>query len=395
MTNDNSHHHRDMLLDEGLVTSLAVPFWTQPGFAIPLVRSRADSNVAYVQRVGRNQRIVGFELFEGSSNIVPVSEPKEVRVGEKELFALIDPNGEPHTGPRNKLAPIVRQWVGHIDTPLVRMNFARFCGNDALATRSAAEAVRSKSLELKSKDDAILWFVDAVLIIELLNVLAGARNAKSLQIEDELLGNSLLSVQLDKDRLSIELPAFLLDQKAGAVKGFKLEKLLRFARQATGRGLDLKKKVQAGRTKSSREKETEHLRSISENIRQLSTQEKRLARLIRSLVIEPLGPKLLEHYSDKTVFMKKALLLLREALAPWPAKKQLDQKIAAVLLNIISTSYPRQKGRLLLQLARELNEFEHISAVIRNIATHSKSQDVIPLRDSIVEVLSLGFENRR
>jgi hypothetical protein len=129
----------------------AVPFWTAPGFAIPLFQWNAHSNATYVQRVDVNRNIIGFDLFEGGGRVLPLRETLRVEIGDEELFAIVDPFSIAFAGTRTRLAPIVNSWVRTINFPLVRLSFARFCGNKALAIRSAEDAIREKTRELRAK----------------------------------------------------------------------------------------------------------------------------------------------------------------------------------------------------------------------------------------------------
>ena len=63
----------------------AVPFWTAPGFAIPLFQWNASSNATYVQRVDVNRNIIGFDLFEGGGRVLPLEETLHVKIGDEEL----------------------------------------------------------------------------------------------------------------------------------------------------------------------------------------------------------------------------------------------------------------------------------------------------------------------
>ncbi len=191
----------DSVLREGRVTSLAVPFWTKPGFAIPLIQSSADSNTTYVQRVNGDRKIIGFDMFQGGSRIVPLESTHEARVGAREVFALVDPDGDPYAGTRNELAPIVKNWVRSVDPPLLRMSFALFCGDEALAEQSAAEAVKSKTSEFRDQEQAVLWFINAVIVAEVFSALTEAHGPQRERTKDRVFDNALASVRFSKERL--------------------------------------------------------------------------------------------------------------------------------------------------------------------------------------------------
>jgi len=383
--NSNGDLH-DIVLYDGLVTSLAVPFWIRPGFAIPLVQSRFDSNVTYVQRVDSRRRIVGFDLFRVQSRTLPLREPLNTSVGGPELFALIDPRGDPYVGSQNALAPIVRKWVKWIESPLIRMSFARFCENEPLATRSAVEALDAKSSELKSKDLAILWFVDAIVLAELLEAL-GHDDSESDYLNEETYKKAWAEVRLEKGRLSIELPASLLNRETNRKYNSKLAKAFAFARAVLGRDLDLKTRQEL-RSPPTGFARTDRTEVIVAEIRHYSRQEQRLAVLIRRVLEHPLmGNYLLEAYSDHTSFMQQSLSMLRHALRGQSTAHELEQKVAATLTELISRAYPRQRGRLLLALAQELNAFRLPAMVIRDKTLKSRSKEVEPVKRQILKLL--------
>lgn len=102
--------HADTSASQGRfarVRFAAVPFWTAPGFAIPLFQWNASSNATYVQRVDVNRNIIGFDLFEGGSRVLPLEETLHVKIGDEELFAIVDPLSTAFAGTRTQLTPIV------------------------------------------------------------------------------------------------------------------------------------------------------------------------------------------------------------------------------------------------------------------------------------------------
>ena len=78
-----------------------------------------------------------MDTLEETPYTVPLDLACRADVGIEEVFALVDPSAVAHAGTRAKLSRIVKTWVTKIDAPLLRMSFARFCGDKRLAERAA------------------------------------------------------------------------------------------------------------------------------------------------------------------------------------------------------------------------------------------------------------------
>jgi hypothetical protein len=135
---------QNSVISSGIVGSIGVPFDTPPGFTVPLVKLREGSNTTYVQRLDHYGRIVGFQAFDGQIKSIPLTSTYPLSVGGSEVYSLLDPGGRPHVGTKRELALSIRHWVTQIERPLLRMSFARFVGNNDVATKAAHEAIKEK-----------------------------------------------------------------------------------------------------------------------------------------------------------------------------------------------------------------------------------------------------------
>jgi hypothetical protein len=307
------------------------------------------------------------------------------------VFALIDPNGDPYAGTRNELTPIVKNWVQDVDPPLLRMNFARFCGEEALAERSAAEAVKLKTSEFKNQEQAVRWFIDAVIIAELFNTLAETYVPQQEKARDRLFENALVSVRFNKGRLVIELPSALLDGKARLSKNrsFRLGKVLELARVATGRDLDLTAAATPRAAKTFDVTTQIRVDNVAAEINKLSRQEQRLSVLIRTILDDPpAGELLLSQYSDSAKFASNSARLLRGVLENAEDYSNLELQIAKVIPTLLTRAFPRQRGRLLVELAHGMSRHRRIASVIRGIVLKSRSNEIQSVREVVLKNLA-------
>ena len=380
--------------------SVSAPFWSMPGFAIPLFQLNDRSNAVYVQRVDEARKITGFDLFKDAPGAVPLKSPCYAGIGDQEVFALLDPSAVAYAGTRPKLSSVVKAWVSKIEAPLQRMSFARFCGDGRLAERAAAEAVKVKASEFRSENQAIRWFIDAVVLTELLTTLAASKRVAHVKISNDLLERVRVGVHLSKSlRIQIEVPRSLLqrDIKQTNNYGGKLARLLRLLHSATGREVDIKGVEEERGSWSARETvaltreaaETERVDRLLAEIRRCPRQEERVALLIRALISDRAAAwTVLENYSDRAGFAQNAIDHLREALRPEMKKNEFDRTIENELSRIISEAYPLNRGRVLLSFAHILGKHPKFANIIRDRTLRSNSRDVAMSRDAILNELS-------
>lgn len=359
--------------------ALAVPFWTRPGFAIPLVRSQAGSNVAYVQKVDHRQTIIGFDAFNDKAKTIELDVARQVSVGDEELFAFIDLAGRAHVGTRKNLQPIVREWVSRIDYPFIRMNFALFCDAEKVAEEAARKAVEQKAKELNDHQRACLWFVNSVVLLEVVN--AFSEEHRSETTKNAALHGDGVSVKISSKKLIIELPPDFVSKKSLSHSHYsKMQRMMRLARFATGHDLDLAFRHMVSQGDYGYVRSSENSR-ISQLLA-LSRQESRISFILRLLLTEPLaGQSIIQEYKDRAAFANRALKIIRDAVTGFEAVT--EREITSILPKIVSSAYPLQKGRLLLELANYLAEFKSIALVIDDLTRRSRSTYVEDYRSSI------------
>lgn len=379
-------------LENGQVTHLGLPFELNhvgPSFVIPLVTSWSGANAQYVQRVNAKRKVIGFDLLDSVTRRVTLSCPYEVHLGGDEVYALLDPEGNPLTGTQRELTPLVQNWVREIKWPLLRMSFARFCGQDELAERSAQAAVREKTDELQDSEHAVLWFIDSVVMADLLSTLALARGAANMS--DDLFSQYALSVVRRGRDLFIEIPAnlFGLTEQLTESESRQLNKLLQLARRATGRHLGLKAASTAEQTttRASSPKLREQVDVLISRLASLPRQEARLATVIQAILFDRrVGSFVLEQYEDRANFARTAMQRLRQDLTPAFIREHddVEQIISVALRRAIREAFPHQKARLLLELAKVLSGFPLLASVIREATVRSAALQVQIMRDEIL-----------
>ncbi len=376
----NDNHIAGLFFEGGQVCRLAVPFWMTPGFAIPLIQSQAISNVAYVQKVDRGQKVIGFEIFDDNVRTVDLDVLQSVRVGDEELVAFIDPVGKAHVGTQKSLFPIARKWVSQIQHPLIKMNFALFCGFEKIAMVAARNAVIEKEKELKDHMRASLWFVNSVALVELVKTVADqSRYSRA----DEQIFSEDISIGISRGKLTVELPVSL--GSAGARAPSRFSRVARLIEIATGYKLNLI--VKDPQRKKNNKEILDAIGPTISKIQKLRRQECRLAFVLKLLLTEPaLGKTVLSQYSDKASFANRGLNIVRNAVSMTPRVTELE--IANILSKIVSTAYPLQKGRLLFDFSEYLSEFKHIAMAIDEITNRSNSVYVEEYRDFIQKNLN-------
>jgi hypothetical protein len=206
------------------------------------------------------------------------------QIGDNELFALIDLAGRAHVGTQAELSSIVKLWVHQIDLPLTKMNFARFCGETSLAEKAASEAVKAKVAEFGDRKTAIIWFINSVIVADLLNALTS--RAKDSSHAEAFLEHIQVVVRFDRQRISVELPKSILERQESTRYRKDLAKLLEFARKATQCEIDLIDDKQSRPAVDSQRPAAQRVTSLIEEIRRIPRQEERIAVIMRTLLTE-------------------------------------------------------------------------------------------------------------
>lgn len=395
MSNNGAVH----VISSGLISSVGVPFYKTPGFTIPLVRSTASGNSYYIQRVDRKKKIVGFDLFNAAVQLRRLKRPYYLEIGNSEIYSLIDPSGVPHVGTKRELAPIIRDWVSDVEYPLLRMNFARFCGQEGLASRAANEAVRLKKNEFNDEEAAIHWFIDSVVSAELVGMLVSPRS--KVITEDEMNKNHLMVSQLSGSRLLLQIVTQNASKLYVDSKETKeLAKLKSFIGRVLERSVHVDV-VNAGQpsgdvwgveTSAHGDRDESRTERIVNEIRHRRRQEERLA-LVLDLLLEndSAGWDILRSYVDKAKFARTAIILLADALSKRQnsrANKNLSEVISREIWTMFRLAYPPQRGILLLEFAKVLKHNADIANTIKSVCRTSNSMYVNEVRERILHELA-------
>ena len=401
-----SNNHRDLTVSAGQVSSVGIPFSKGPGFTIPLVQPSTDSNTLYVQRVDNDQNIIGFDVFTRAVRSVRLGKPYHVAIGKEEVYSLLDPNDVPYVGNRGELSPIIRKWVSNIKEPLLRMNFARFCGQKSVAKRAAHEAVAMKAAEFKSEEYAIRWFIDSVISAELVTAVSAAGSSSA---GDDSLRNTRLAVQrTGPSKLLLEVISSVGHHEQSSNKNISREvtELLAFTSSAIGQSIDVEltrtragapKNLEWGRFDSKRHLDNElsdverRAEQIMSEISNRGRQEERLALVLDLLLSgDSSGSYVFANYIDRAVFAERAIGYLSEALSKKEQSPSDTEKVISnELPKLIRLAFPMQRGVLLLELAKKLGGYPNIAKAIRSITERSGSNIINLQRGRILHELDL------
>ena len=391
MMNNNS---QDSLITSGIVGSIGVPFDTPPGFTIPLVKLREGANTTYVQRLDRKGKIVGFEPFDGPIKSIPLPSTYPLSVGDSEVYSLLDPEGLPHVGTKREIAQPIRQWVAQIERPLLRMSFARFVGNNDVATKAAHEAISEKAKEFDSESDAVHWFVAGVVAPDIVGIATKLRTDKAADID---FNSSSVSVdKLGQQKLSVKLnlaEAGHLDtmQKLGR----QLDTLRKFLEGALGREVYFEVELNEDYVRTAdqldlRLGKTTRDSQILSDLYTTKRQEGRLAIALKVLTEnEPASRELLRNYVDRAEFARSAISGLVELVSSKSPKNPTEASmvVGREIPRIYRAAHPRQRGLLLLELAKANRSNEIIANAVRTICSKTGSVHVHEYRDQILSVL--------
>lgn len=385
-----NHEGNHFQLEGGSVEEIAIPFRTKPGFAIPLVYRDKESNAAYVQRVDINRKIVGYEIFHSDTRKARLKVSCRTKIGGPEIFALIDPNGQAHAGTRRALQPLVKRWVREVEGPLLQLSFAQFCGEQELAKSAARDAVKAKERDFKDHGRAARWFVSSVIVAELVAILAKDAGGEALRALDEDRVGAVASVSSTAD-LDIEVRISAdFGRRTRPYSGFyrdKLRDLLELTRAATGYSVDII---------FGSEDEVEFVKDIQtvvdrlrRGINALQRQEQRIAYLLAALIEDrEAAVELLSTLHDRAAHAETTFEMLRGMLALKSIQsKNMGSFIAERLPSILSSSFPMNRGYLLLEMAQMLGGEKDISDMLRYLTLRTKSVYVEKNRAQIIAAL--------
>ena len=367
------------------VEYVAAPFWSAPGFAIPIFTSGRGSNTIYTQRADFYGKIIDFDEFVDNRSLVKIKDVLDASIGDQEIFAIIDPLRVAHAGTREILADHINQWISDIETPFSRLNFAVFCGNERIAKKAAAEAVDAKASEFGKREHAISWFINGFVVAELVRAILRSRDFRKDANDAVRDVWSAIKVTVDK-KITIEYKMQAEgDGEREIAKSNDLKNILSLARTASRLDVQF---VIMGKSDVDNLGERKSDKSASEYIELIPRQEERIAKLIELVLLRGNSDKeILRNYAPKAKYERKAVDLLQEALRNSNTPLELLREVVRLTSELISSAYPPQRGRVLWEFARILGAQAEIAKIIREIVKGSKSLDILSVRDEILSEL--------
>jgi hypothetical protein len=232
---------------EGEVRSVAVPIWTRPCFAIPLITFGPGSNSAYVQNVDMEDRIISVSPFDvpGEAVVALNKAASGVHLDAPSLHAVVEPDGNAVAGTRAALAPVISAWLDQVSWPTTRLAFADFLG-DERAIISAADAALKDKAGRHGRAEASVWFANAVVFPRI--------QRSALHTATTSARRALIEAALDQMRMEVSetdivarLPPLLTElfdgAKIRATPDFEMAS--RLSRLLTPQGLSLTSEVLA------------------------------------------------------------------------------------------------------------------------------------------------------
>lgn len=172
-------------LAEGMAQNIGVVAQSRPCFAIPLISSSLVSNTYYLQEVNLEGIVTAFEEWTARGvTIWRVDAPGRVRIGGEQVHAFVDPNGHGVVGTREELSPRVARWISHIDSPVTRLAFSEFCGDEAASLDAAQKAFDLVANE-SGRDAATTWFANSILFRRLQEAALQSANTPEALLETE------------------------------------------------------------------------------------------------------------------------------------------------------------------------------------------------------------------
>lgn len=384
-----SNSSDDAFLQSGEVRLVSAPFWTRPGFAIPLVQSGQSGNATYIQRVGSSGRIKFFDRFDGDANIFVAQSVELAEIGGQEIFGLVDPDGAAHVGTQDALGRLVRTWVSDIPDLITKISFCMFCGHQKLAENSAKALMKRKTDEFDDKIQAVRWFVTGIMLPELLSLARREPEEKNATWSADL-SEAYMALSVDDNigiRLDLPPEIFKMALGSGRAKA-KFNKITRMTSVATGYAIYLSDISSEGSRFPPRVN-IDYQGAIS-RIHGLKRQEDRIASLIK--IATEQGPDALDFlkiYRDRATFAQGIVDHIIIVLDNCDSGDELSALLSRDMARIVRSAYPFRRGKFLLALSEALSHNQNLNESIRRVVMKSGARDVEALRDSIMGNLSV------
>ncbi len=199
-----------------------------PAFAIPVITLTENSNTKYVQLSDGNRRVVGFYPFPYELDTLNIngSDRASVSVGDPEICAIVDSDGELHIGARSDLSEVALAQVAFIESPLMRLSFLEF-GGDAGSAREAVVSVMQEKVSQVGVAAAREWFCDAVVFRRVQRALLAAA-ASEMEINSVWALLDEVGVEFVGEGIDVSMPIELADMAASG--GGQCAEVLAFTR---------------------------------------------------------------------------------------------------------------------------------------------------------------------
>lgn len=104
----------DLFVSRTFAHGILLTQTSTPAFAVPLVRPNKKSNLDYTPTVDAFGMIDGFMPVEAQGKILTVQDNFSVEIGQEEIFGLIDPDGKPLIGTKNRFSRTLNSGSGKL-----------------------------------------------------------------------------------------------------------------------------------------------------------------------------------------------------------------------------------------------------------------------------------------
>ena len=312
-----------------------------------------------------------LDHFKLNSNV------RHVKIGEAEVFGVIDPFNNAYVGNRKELSSRVRSWLGRIKSPLTKLNFAHFCGDREIRRSAAIDLYQEKRSEYRSENLAASWFILKHLILS--QSQENIPEAKYVSVN--------FSAKINRSSITLEIPLSVVSKDVSVHWQRQIEELSDLTKAATGRLIKLEFTIgpEAIQPQASVAAQAREMIFKAARFRR---QEKRLAVLLSYVIEYPeIGTLALSMYSDKALYIQRCISNLLKVLGSAEKKKDVEFKIAQMIPSFISSAWPHQKGRALFEFAHQLSSHPNIATSIRNYTNRSRSIHINPFKEQILEAL--------
>lgn len=375
------------VIASGVITGVYVPFWTRPGFVIPIVKRDPRSNATYAQVCDINGRIKGFvEINAPNGRFWPDLTP--VNVGDDEIYAIVDHLDHVHLGNKTQ---IIENIIGHNlyqalqDRPLTLFAFANFCSDDPIVKKSLNDVLTDAVSRMGFSELTLEWFIKTTAYLSLRSAIANVSKTPidecSLRIDVALKAkNVTIILETDHDvRFKIQ---------DVTENGNIFEKVVRTILGVTSGTVIVRI--------NDRKFETDAVDATSMIfsgnvmfIRSLPRQEQRYIRIIRTILDNfENGMSLVHTYRDGTKFVNRGLERLRELRPRLTEANTIDGEIATELLTMLMLCYPRLRPRLVLEIAKQIGHNEVIADTFRAYVVASRAKWVGVIRREVLNLLA-------